>query len=97
MFDTVDTAQMLLAWIEPPPFRDLDSTEDEPDFRLLLISDEGPVLLVEVAEGVPCPKGTMLWVEDRGSFQVTGVLSRMGPGGSRSYMRLRASRFPSAA
>jgi hypothetical protein len=89
---------VLLAWIEPPPFRDIDvRTEDEPDLRLLVLADRGTTLLVEVAEGIPCPRGTSLWVEERGSFEVTGLLSRPGPGGSRTYMRLEAAPFPAAA
>ncbi len=98
MLTSIGRSQILLAWIEPPPFRDLDPiSEDEPDLRLLLISDDGDVLLVELADGVPCAKGTTLWIEDRGSFEVAGVLSREGIGRSRTYMRLRASSMPAAA
>ncbi len=98
MLTTIRRSEILLAWIEPPPFRELDpSSEDEPDLQLLLVSDEGDVLLVELADGVPCPNGTTLWIEDRGSFEVAGVLSREGIGRSRTYMRLRASSMPAAA
>ena len=93
-----DPAQTLLAWIEPPPFRDLDSrVADEPDLRLFVVATRHDELFVEIAEGIPCPNGTPLWIEDRGSFEVTGVLSRHGPRGSRTYMRLRPDRYPVAA
>ena len=98
MFDAADTDRLLLAWIEAPVLRKAHSkADDEPDLRLLIVTDDETRLFVEVADGAPCPNGTMLWVEDRGSFRVAGVLSREGPRGSRSYMRLLASKFPTAA
>jgi hypothetical protein len=98
MLDVTHRCDVLLAWIEPPPFRDLDArTEDEPDLQLLVVADRGTTLFVEIAEGIPCPRGTWLWVEERGSFEVTGVLSRCGQTGSRTYMRLQSATFPAAA
>ncbi len=95
---TVHQTEALRAWIEPPPFRELDlQGKDDPDLRLLVISEERDVLLVEVLEGAPCPSGTMLWVEDRGSFEVAVVLSRACAGHSRCYMKLRDSGLPAAA
>ena len=98
MPDAIDRADTLLAWIEPPPFRDLGArVADEPDLRLFVLAARQDVLFVEIAEGVACPNGTPLWIEGRGSFEVTGVLSRHGPRGSRTYMRLRPDRLPVAA
>lgn len=98
MPDANDPAHTLVAWFEPPPFRDPDVwVAGEPDLRLFVLAARHDVLFVEIAEGIPCPSGTPLWIEGRGSFEVTGVLSRHGPGGSRTYMRLRPDRFPVAA
>jgi len=92
MFEASDITRTLLAWTHARRLGGLPlQARGEPDLRLQVILDEGDLLFVEVAQGSPCPNGTMLWLEDRGSYEVAGVLSRKGAEGSRSYMRLCAS------
>ena len=93
MLHAVEPAHALAAWIESPPFRALDTrAAGDPDLRLFVVAARPDALFVEIAEGILCPKGTSLWVEGRGSFEVTGVLTRHGPEGSRTYMWLRPDR-----
>jgi predicted N-acetyltransferase YhbS len=73
------------------------SPTGEPHLRLQVVQDDDDALVVEIAEGHLGTRGSLLYLQDRGSFQVTAVLRRQGIGGARVYLRLRASRPRSAA
>ena len=98
MLDDVSAPRSISAWVQ-----DLGSggstplVSRTPHLQLHPVHESPSLLLVEVTRGAPRPKGTMLWLDERGSYEVEVVLRRQTARGMRSFMGLRVAQLPSAA
>ncbi len=63
-----------------------------PTLRLQVVEDVSDALMVEVAEGSVGVRERLVYLQDRGLFEVAATLRRQGVGGVRLYLRLRAWR-----
>jgi hypothetical protein len=61
-----------------------------PHLRLQVVDDDCDVLMVEVAEGTVDARERLVYLQDRGLFEIAATLRRQGVGGMRFYLRLRA-------
>ncbi len=98
MLHDVDATRSISAWVQD--LRSGGSTplaSGTPHLQLHLVHESESLLLVKVTSGVPRSKGTMLWLEERGSYEVEVVLRRQTARGLRSFMGLRVARLPRAA
>lgn len=91
MFDNV--TQTIEAW--KCDGRSADGVADmartrTPNLRLQVVEDVSDVLMVEVAEGTVGAREKLVYLQDRGVFEVAATLRRQGIGGVRLYLRLRA-------
>ena len=69
----------------------------DPHLRLQVVKDDGDALAVQVAQGVPCSRESLLHLQERGLFEVAAVLRREGIGGTATFLRLRSWRPAAAA
>ncbi len=98
MLDDIDVSRTIPAWVqESGSGGSAPRASGKPQLMLHVVQDDGSLLLVEVAEGIARPVGTMLWLGGRGAYEVALVLHRTGGTWTRSYMRLRGVRLPRAA
>jgi hypothetical protein len=63
-----------------------------PNLRLQVVEDVSDVIMVEVAEGSFDAQERLLYLQDRGVFEIAATLRRQSVGGMRLYLRLRTWR-----
>jgi hypothetical protein len=92
MFDNV--TRTIEAW--KCDGRSIDTVADKarsraPQLRLQVLEDASDALMVEVAQGTVDARD-LLYLQDRGVFEIAATLRRQSVGGARLYLRLRAWR-----
>lgn len=98
MLHDVDAGRSITAWLQDRcSGGSAPRASARPHLTLHVLQDSGTFLLVEVTHGVPCQAGALLWLDQRGCFEVVVALRREVAGGARSYLRLRATQLPRAA
>jgi hypothetical protein len=92
MLDRLDVTRTIPAWPCDPPRPGAEPRRGggTPQLRLQVVEDAGDVLAVQVAEGVPGTRDSLLRLEHRGVFAVAAVLRREDAGGASVYLKLRA-------